>query len=363
MTPHKAGGRGSFILDRKTRVGRIAVASGTTHAPTFRRLNEMITTLDETGRGDLLREMREGRLKPLAVYEAFRVNELHRLPLGELLKPLTESLNAWLETVECSKAQRAAHKTMVNKVTERGPGTIADLPGRLVLVGLDCRKAKTPAQFNRVRASTLSFVRDTLKRSHRLYGELRDVPVMKEKKSPERQPQTWGALVQHANRLNDVDPRYRNAMWAMALNGMGPKEYFIDGWQVQADRVLIHGVKREKRARSVPRVRANYYLAPTPNRVVGKEREMRVFGETLLELCGIRPYDLRRTYANWLEAAGVPRTRRKLYLGHSGGDVTSLYEQHEVEAFLKEDAERLERYLAQAPITSHITLVSGGSDR
>jgi hypothetical protein len=355
VTPHKSGNRGTFILDRKTRIGRIAVASGTTHLPTFRRLNEMLTALSETGRSDLLREIREGRLKPLQVYEAFRTSELHKLPLGAELKPLKETLEAWLETVECSTAQRAAHKTMINKLTEHAAGTVGDLPGRLVLVGLDCRKKKTPAQFNRVRASVLSFIRDTLKRSHRLYGEIRDIPLMKEKKAPHRQPQTWAQLVAHANKMQNANPRYRNAMWAMALTGMGPKEYFIDGWELLADRVVVLGVKRAQRSRAVPRVRSRYYTGLTVGRIVGKEREMRLFGEVLHEQCGIHPYDLRRTYANWLEAAGVPRTRRKLYMGHAGGDVTSLYEQHEVEQFLTDDARKLEAYLAQPSITSHIT--------
>jgi hypothetical protein len=44
-------------------------------------------------------------------------------------------------------------------------------------------------------------------------------------------------------------------------------------------------------------------------------------------------------------AAQIPRTRRKLYLGHGKQDVTGLYERHEVTAFLVEDAQKLERYL------------------
>lgn len=56
------------------------------------------------------------------------------------------------------------------------------------------------------------------------------------------------------------------------------------------------------------------------------------------------PYDLRRTYANWLEAAGVMRTRRKLYLGHSAGDTTGLYELHEVNDFLAADGAKLREF-------------------
>lgn len=358
MTPHKAGKRGTFILDRKTRVGRIAVASGTTHAPTFRRLNEMLTTLDETGRSDLLREIRNGRLKPLAVYEAFRVNELHRLPTGADLKPLKETLDAWLATVDCSASQKAAHKTMIAKVTARGQGTVADIVGRLVLIGLDCRKAKTPAQFNRVRSSVLALIRDTMRRSHRLYGEIRDIPVMKEKKSPERHILSWAEVEEKAELM--TDKRDRLAVYGMALTGMGPKEWYIDGWDEREDRIIIHGEKRGRRKRIVPAVRADYFNRAQPIRDVGVDRERRRFGQRLLAICGIRPYDLRRSYANWLEAAAIPRTRRKAYMGHAGGDVTSLYERHEVEQFLAEDAKKLEAYLAQAPITSHITLSRGG---
>ena len=59
------------------------------------------------------------------------------------------------------------------------------------------------------------------------------------------------------------------------------------------------------------------------------------------------PYDLRRTYANWLEAAQVPRTRRRLYLGHGNSDVTDLYEWHQIEQFLAEDAAKLRAFLGE----------------
>jgi hypothetical protein len=57
------------------------------------------------------------------------------------------------------------------------------------------------------------------------------------------------------------------------------------------------------------------------------------------------PYDLRRSFANWMEAAGIPRTRRKLYLGHGAADVTDLYERHEVQAFLLEDGRKLRAWI------------------
>ena len=49
--------------------------------------------------------------------------------------------------------------------------------------------------------------------------------------------------------------------------------------------------------------------------------------------------------ANLLEAAGTPRTRRRLYRGHGAQDVGDLYEAHEVAAFLAEDAARLNKHI------------------
>lgn len=64
----------------------------------------------------------------------------------------------------------------------------------------------------------------------------------------------------------------------------------------------------------------------------------------MLELGLKRPLDLyncRRHYAHWLQLARVPRARRRWYYGHQSGDVTDLYEQHEVEAYLRRDGRRL----------------------
>lgn len=354
MTPHRAGGRGTYIIDRRTRVGRIAVASGTNHLPTFRRLQQMITVLNETGRSDILRAIRESELSPLQVYESFRVNELHRLPLGKELLPVKASMTTWNENSQASDSWKAARKSAIKDLAEKA-SIVVNLPDALLALRTEAIKARTPAMFNRTRSTVLAYLRDTLRRSHRLYGEVRDVPLLKEKKSPKKQPQSWQQLTEHAAKLNEVSPRYRNAMWAMALTGMGPKEYFIDGYEVLSDRVKVGGVKRPGRQRVVPAVRTEYFTRIVPSRTVGAMREMRVFGETLLEKCGIRPYDLRRTYANWMESAGIPRTRRRLYIGHAKKDTTDIYEEHEVTAFLAEDAKRLEAFLGGSPITSPIT--------
>ena len=56
-------------------------------------------------------------------------------------------------------------------------------------------------------------------------------------------------------------------------------------------------------------------------------------------------HDLRKTFSNWCEGAGIPRTRRRLYLGHGRRDVTDLYEEHDVSSFLENDAKALRRFV------------------
>ncbi len=62
------------------------------------------------------------------------------------------------------------------------------------------------------------------------------------------------------------------------------------------------------------------------------------------------------TRNTWLEGAGIPRTRRKLYMGHGKTDVTDLYERHDVERFLAEDGEKLRTYLGAGPVAAGIRL-------
>jgi integrase len=140
-------------------------------------------------------------------------------------------------------------------------------------------------------------------------------------------------------------------LWSVVTTGMGPKEYW-GRWKELPDRVHIAGTKREGRIRDVPRIgrvvkpavlypawRKALLLAATG------ERDPKVAAK---HPDAVRMYDLRRTYATWMEAAGIPRTRRKLYMGHGAGDVTDLYERHQIEAFLAEDAAKLRHYLGEA---------------
>lgn len=130
----------------------------------------------------------------------------------------------------------------------------------------------------------------------------------------------------------------------MATTGMHAKEYW-GRWHVAADRVHVYGTKRGGRDRDVPLV-----MRPAVPKYNRRKFEDDLRDRTRM----IVVYDLRRTYANWMESAGIPRTRRRLYMGHGEKDVTDLYEHHEVTAFLSEDAKKLQTYLKLSPTETHM---------
>ena len=109
--------------------------------------------------------------------------------------------------------------------------------------------------------------------------------------------------------------------WDLVLTGMNWKEYRHDGWDSEpaAGVVHVHGEKRLGRERDIP------YLAP----LSGPTRDYRRFRLVMHKAFGptVTPHTLRRTFAQWAEAAGVSRFRVEVYLGHTfrHAKVTDLY--------------------------------------
>lgn len=349
MTPHrdsrrtaagKAIARGSYILDRRFRhIGRIRRSSGTTHLPTFRRINEMLTTLHGMGRLDLLRAVRDGHLAPLQVWDAYRVGALERLPSADTLADLTIALEDFVEHVTAGVRHRASLKSSVKHLSgaAKKGAAIADLPD--VLRALRESLAAHPRAFNLARSAAQAFARERFGRRSTLWLEVSNVNVLEELGRQRGRPVEPKELEKLCGALA---PDVAAMAWTMATTGMGPAEYWerLGGWwKDEGSHIRVHGTKREGRDRSVPRVRP-------PARPVCWEGKFR---DLLAEASRgeIQPYDLRRTFAHWMELARIPRTRRRLYMGHGKRDVTDLYEFHEVQAFLADDGAALRNWLAE----------------
>ncbi len=324
----------SYRLDRVfPAVGRIHRASGTSRRSVYRQVDAMLSALYSTARLDLLRGIRDGSLHPMQVFDAYRRGRLDELPTAEGLRDLEQTFTAWVKAGAWSAWWRSG-LTQAGK--RLGSGSVADVPAKLIaLRQAMATKART---FNQTRVGALSFCRDTLGRGAAIYLAVRAIPPLPVKVKQPHRPQTPQALTEAP-----LDAETLAAAWSMAVTGMGPKEFWEDGWEQGVGYIHVHGQKRGGRDRKVPDV--GLCKTPTLTRSAFCQRVKRAN-------VAWTPYDLRRSFATWIEAAGIPRTRRKLYLGHGVRDVTDLYEWHEVAAFLRADAQTLRAWVAESVPTS-----------
>jgi len=326
MTPHKSGNRGTLILEKVINGVRIRRASGTKDSKVLKRLKIMLDDLDQAGRTDILRAIREGHMRPLEVYASYRRFGLHRLPGPEQVKPLRGAVIEWLKSLQCSNSHRRNCGYAFDALIANKNDVVADVPARL----REYRKTAKPTMFRIARAACQAFIRDTFGKYHELWREVSAVPLLKTERRPGK-PQT----PEQAEAVRDaLGAEYGPVWWSMCVTGMGPKELW-GKWEVEQDRILIHGTKRESRERVIPCIEAPQqpqYLYAAFRKALSKH--------------GLQPYDGRRTFARWLEEAGVPRTRRRIYLGHKTRDVTDLYEDSEIDTDrLREDATAVRKYL------------------
>lgn len=337
MTPHRFNDRGTFVLDRQfPGIGRVRRASGTTDRRTFRAINAMLSECYAIGRHDLLRALRDKQLSPMTLYATYREQGLSALPAADTFRPLEQAWTKWSAGRDVSAEQRRTDAKALRRLT-RGAGdlTISALADRVLQIRSKYEASRQPVAFNRTRAAAMAFLRDTFGRRHPLYGAVQAIPSLQVKRSPhkaKREPLTVAQVHAIASRL----PADRAAMvWTLCASGMNPKEYWVDGWTVGAYALEVRGEKRAGRRRLVPLLLdRKVYVAPAcAQRTLNKALAAIASGD----VPHVTLYAFRHTFAHWLELAGIPRTRRRLYRGHGKQDIGDEYEGHEVARFVRED--------------------------
>lgn len=331
--PKRTSKRGTFPVDRIVPgVGRIKKASGAKTRVEFNRRNKMITELIERGYLDVLQDIRDGQTTIPEVYATVQRLDYDALAKRNVMQKLIPSFAEWAKKHNCSEEYRESFKTTLRYVERHCPGAaINDLP-RVVARLNDALPAPS---FNRTRAHLSSFASRTLGRNHAIAAELRNVPKQHEdvQRRPVRLSPQQMAKWFSSPLSNTVDA----IAWAMATTGMGLKELWGD-WEMSPDRIYVHGKKSKARKREVPRV--SNPTKPKIHRATFSSRFRERMGEQLV------PYQLRGTFAHWMEEARIGRSRRKIYMGHASQDTTDRYERHEVAEFLQKDADLLRGYLA-----------------
>ena len=133
--------------------------------------------------------------------------------------------------------------------------------------------------------------------------------------------------------------------------GMIPKEYWVDGWEELPDRIRSSGQKRPGRTRDIPKW----------TRVVQPPLGFSTFRKKLRAVAPhVRPTDFRRSFARWLEEAGVIPPNQRLYMGHGARTMTDLYKSGEVSGQLEADAEKLRAYTGEGPLKPSLSMEKVG---
>ncbi len=333
MMAHRDGTRGTFVIDKRfPGVGRIKRASGTNDPKMLNTLNQMLDALWRMGRADLLLAIQARRLHPMVVWSRFRDGNLDMLPDENSLVGLKGVAEEWVQTLDCTAKHRTSLRGSFKALRISASATLADLPRLLKSYRFAALRSEQRRAFNMARTACQGLLRDTMGKRHALYGEVADVPKLREEpregnpQSPEEAREIRLALGQHGE-----------TWWSMCCTGMRPKEYWSGRWRVGPNYVQVAGTKTRASKRKVPRI-----FVPTPP----STETPNGFAQALRKVrTDVQPYDARKTFAAWMEEVGILRSRRRQYLGHSVGDVTEIYERVELARFLEEDANRLVAYL------------------
>jgi len=329
----------SLVIDVRFEGGRVRVkrATGVQDRRTLRDLRAMLRLLwRQPQHRELVRDIASNRRALLDVYHAWQGGRLEGLASAVHDRPLADVLPTWLDTRPASASHRHRLRQVFRQLCARVQGAprLTDLPVLVEEYRIRCHEADTPRAFNLAKNGARALVRDVLGKRHPVLFAIADIPSLTERKHG-ASPLT----IEQASAVRDRLPQHAAAAWwAMCLTGMGATEFWGE-WEAMPDRVRILGTKRPGRrwggeGRDVP-------LVVHPTRPgLSVQHFVR-----LLRPAGASPYQARKSFATWLEDAEIPRTRRRLYLGHGAKDVTDLYERREVTAFLAEDATRLKALL------------------
>jgi integrase len=369
---------GSFEIDRTVKgIGRVRMASGIFDQAVFDAFSKALTVMSRSPVGlKWIAAMHRRQVRPLEVWGAYSEGRWQVAPIVGGERGVVDALKAWREDMkdEVSSDTYRTRKELITRVTAvaRPDSRVEELPDIMRMVR--ARMADAKRTFNQMRNYARAFARDTLGRRHPVYLGVVDVPPFRRvKKKRLNYPMTPIEVMRLAHELRHP-PEAKGKPWtsaprkgsrademlAMVLTGMNPKEYWRDRWTVHLERVHIEGQKTGEEGHRVRNVVKLFPSKLWPHATVHMPEA--VFKPTFVRAFAaaaeranlpVTPYDCRRTFANWLELAQVPRARRKLYMGHAAADITDLYEWQDVKRYLVEDAAKvitwIEAQLAAAP--------------
>jgi hypothetical protein len=331
------------VIDRKfPGIGRVRKASGTSDASTHKAILAMFTMLVKKGRLDLVRAWADGLIHAMDLYDRYRTEKLDQLPSAETMRPLWSVADEWLTTIPAKQLHRARsvrHSWLaLKRLPQPAQASIAHLPALLTTYRAQCEAKETAQMFVNARNNARAFLRDTVGTMHPLYLAVARVEPLTTNRAAHHPFTRTSLPVFLAAMREQHGPAIEAMARTLALTGMRPEEYWHD-WSVEDGVLRVRTAKQRRGKVKYRRV----FLVTDPVRptVARRTFEDKMRQVTRHHIC----YDLRRTFMHLMEEARITPSRRRYYLGHSAGDVSELYEEHEVDDYLAADRRKLSRYL------------------
>lgn len=326
--------RGTYEIDRIfPAIGRVRLRTGTHDKRVAERYEAMLEALPL----ETVRLIVDGKIELRVAYDAWASGRASSLPSADTLRQLLATMQGWVEKpLQAVGAAETRSRRRVVKYFTAIAGDFAqvgDLPA--LVKTMRHEYAERGAAFNRARAVCMAFLRDVFGKRHQLYVAVAEIPVLDEPSKLARHPCTIAEARAIARKL--AEP-WGAVWWAMCCTGMGPKEYWSDGWKIVSPGIEILGQKRPARNRVVPLI-----VQPPAAPMTADGYTVAVKRAQL----GVAPYDARRSYARWLEEVGIPGYRRDAYMGHGPKGMRQLYAWGDIKSWLVEDGEKLRRYAGE----------------
>lgn len=340
MSPYKPK-QGSYEIDRIfPTLGRVRIRTGVHDKRLAQRYEVMLETLPLA----TVQLIVDRRLPIRVAFDAWSSGRVDALPTSQTLLPLADELAHWLEqpALEVGASEAANRLRTAEYVLALRP----DAPvGELAAVLKELRALYDGhgAQFNRMRAAALAFLRDRFAEHASLREQLAAVAALPEPRIRSRHPCTVDEARAIAAALG---PKWGPLWWTMCITGMGPKEYWIDGYDVTSDGVEIRGEKDTRRRGTTARKRVVPLLGIIAAPVGTKWGLAQALKRVDL---GVTIYDARRSFSRWLDDAGLAGYIQDALMGHGPKSMRELYRWGEIRSMLGQVKQTMLQYLGAVP--------------
>lgn len=336
--------------------GELRVSSGTDDPKIFAGINTMLDELANTGRWSEINAIKNGTISPLLAYHKWKKGTLDGSVSLKLAGDVITSLNVWLNNKQSRPSTKKGYGSKINqlkKIVKRGE-SVANLPEIVKRAKTSAEKTKHFNSFNQTKMMLLAFLRDTYGKHTEIYRDVNAVPkfslktteVLERNKKFVKRPlsvREVAALCKAIGR-DDVSAM----IWSLATTGArGEGEYWgIDGMlpnkphiTVENNKIHIKGSKTLNSDREIPLI-----MRPS-NPTMTRAALSHVLDDFRGDDKQISIYSFRKSYATWLEEAGIPLSRRNAYRGHSKISMADTYEAAQTKRFLVQDALTLQSFI------------------